>query len=486
MKKYLIIIIINSAIAFVFVGCKKMLVEKPVTFISPSNFFTNAQSYQSAVLGVYADLGGLYQSNTYMLLEMCTDIYRQPSPSFEQALPMWQNSPNPVYYNTIDAWASGYSLIKDANFILDNLANASIIDATTKSQLAAEARFLRAYAYLYLVQLYGDIPLRTTTIQSYSQIQIPRTSQDSIYNFILSDLNYAEANLPTTTSQQGRVYQLVATSLLSKVYLTMAGYPLRKTQYFQNARDEALKVINSGAFQLDNSYSSVFHNLGYTGESIWQGLYVQAYGGNPLHSISCPATQYNPILLPATWFINSFSPGDERSVWGIQQNYKDANGNMLPPFFQKFVNTTAIDQGIGPSASGLGMLTYYSLPYLRLGEIYLIAAEAENEINGPANAYQYINKIRSRARVNKSDPSNVPDLTGLSQDQFRDSVWMERKHELSQEGSSWFDMKRTNTFNNIQTVRGSQLVNPIGPYNSTWLIPYTEFVGNNIPQNPSY
>ncbi len=80
----------------------------------------------------------------------------------------------------------------------------------------------------------------------------------------------------------------------------------------------------------------------------------------------------------------------------------------------------------------------------------------------------------------------MPDLAGLTQDQFRDSVWLERKHELSQEGSSWFDMKRTNTFGNIQTLRGSGLINPIGSYNSTWLIPYTEFVANNIPQNPAY
>ncbi|MBS1915545.1 MAG: RagB/SusD family nutrient uptake outer membrane protein [Bacteroidetes bacterium] len=484
MKKYSIIFASFFAI-LVFAGCKKTLEEKPVTFISPSSYFSNAQSYQSAVLGVYSDLGGLYQSNTYMLLEMCTDIYGQPSPSFEQALPMWQNAPNPVYYNTIDAWGSGYTLIKDANFILDNLAGATI-DATSKSQLTAEARFLRAYAYFYLVQLYGDIPLRTTTIENYSQVQIPRTGQDSVYNFILGDLTYAEANLPAAAPQQGRVYQLVATALLSKVYLTMAGYPLQQRQYFQNARDKALTVINSGNFQLQNDYASVFHNLAYTTESIWEQLYVQAKGGNPLHSISCPASQYNAILLPATWFINSFSPGDARSTWGIQQNYKDPNNNTLPPFFQKFVNTSAIDQGIGPSASGLAPLTYFSLPYLRLAEMYLIAAEAENELNGPANAYQYINKIRERARVNKYDPTNVPDLAGLTEDQFRDSVWMERKHELSQEGSSWFDLKRTNTFGNIQNVRGSQLINPVGAYNSTWLIPYTEFVANNIPQNPSY
>ena len=118
--------------------------------------------------------------------------------------------------------------------------------------------------------------------------------------------------------------------------------------------------------------------------------------------------------------------------------------------------------------------------------MYLIAAEAENEINGPANAYPYINTIRRRARVDKGDPTNVPDLAGLTQDGFRQAVLKERKWEFALEGNTWFDMKRTNTFQLIQAQRGSQLINPIGPYNQTWLIPDIEITANNIPQNPLY
>jgi starch-binding outer membrane protein, SusD/RagB family len=479
MKKNLFIIIAAPICLFISSGCKKTLEEQPKTLISPASFFTNAASYNAAVVGIYSNVA-LYEP---MLQEMCTDIYGQPSTAAEQALPMYQNAPNPVYYNTINAWGNSYTLIKNANYILDNLPNANI-DAATKTALTAEARFLRGYAYFYLVQLYGDVPLRTTSIASYNDVQIPRTKQDSVYKAILADLTYAEANLPDNTTQQGRVYKLVATALLAKVYLTMAGNPLNQTQHYADAEAKALAVINSGKFQLMNDFSTVFHNTAYTTESIWEKEYVPNLGGNPMHGYSCPAISYTPILLPAPWFINSFSTGDQRSVWGIQQNYKDPGGNILPPFFEKFVLNAAIDAGTGPSAPGL--IVSFTQPIIRLAEMYLIAAEAENEMNGPANAYPYINKIRWRARVNKSDPTNVPDLAGLSQVQFRDSVWLERKHELSQEGSTWFDLKRTNTFSNIQTVRGTGLVNPIGAYNNTWLIPYTEFVANNIPQNPLY
>lgn len=128
----------------------------------------------------------------------------------------------------------------------------------------------------------------------------------------------------------------------------------------------------------------------------------------------------------------------------------------------------------------------WSRPIIRLGEMYLIAAEAENEVNGPANAYTYINAIRERARVDKSNAAHVPDLAGLTQDEFREAVWNEWRWELHAEGLGWQTMKRTNTFHKIQDIRGGSLNVPIGAYNQTWLIPIEEVTTNNIPQNPLY
>lgn len=478
MKNYLVLILLSGFLISIS-GCTKMLQEHPKTFISPDDFFSNPASYESAVMGIYSDLP-LYEP---MLQEMCTDIYGTPSGSYEQALPMYQNAPESFYYNTRDAWGSAYAVIKDANFVLSKLPDANL-DDTKKKNLIAEARFLRGYAYFYLVQLYGAVPIRTQPVQNPNDVQLPRTGQDSVYQFILQDLTYAEANLPDDAAQQGRVYKLVATAMLAKVYLTMAGYPLKQSQYYTDALDEALKVINSGRFLLMDNYSDEFHNIAYTSEDIWAKLYIAGVGGNPIHVLTATAASYKPILVPAPWFINSFPNGDERKIWGIQQSYISPQGNILSPFFQKFVDDSIINAGL--TASSPGVIVSYTLPYIRLSEMYLIAAEAENEIDGPANAYQYINKIRWRARVNKSDPTDVPDLKGLTQDQFRQAVWMERKWELYLEGSTWFDMKRTNTFHRIQDIRGSGLINPIGSYNQTWLIPDNEVVNNNIPQNPSY
>jgi hypothetical protein len=450
-----------------FQGCS--LEEEPRTFISPNVFFTNEASYDAAVISIYNSIS-FYNSS---MQELFSDIYTDPDASIEQALPTYQNNVQPFFYNTRGFWSSGYAVVKNANFILSKLP-------AEYSGLIAEARFLRALAYFRLVQFYGDIPLRDTPVESYDQVQLSKSSQQEVYDFILEDLNYAETNLPDNALQQGRVYKTVATALLAKVYLTMAGNPLNKTEYYANARDRAIAVINSGRFTLPDDYADVFHTTGYSAETIWGRLYDPTKGGNPVISATMTAVGFKPELMPAPWFIDSFSEGDRRKEWGINEGYVDPNGDVLQTFFQKFIDNANIDANLSTSA----VFSNFTFPYLRLAEMYLIAAEAENEINGPAQAYPYINRIRQRARIDKASLTSVPDLQGLSKEQLRDAILLERKQELHLEGSTWMDLKRTDNLQRIQAVRGDQLINPIGIYNQTWPIPDTEVTNNNIAQNP--
>ena len=482
MKKYFLIILNLFILLVIAPGCNKDLQENPKTFISPDAFFQNPDSYELAVKGAYSGVDGFFQPNSMSMRELFTDICGAPNAAVELALSTYLNGSQPFYYCVRDQWSIAYSIIKNANYILSKLPDAPLAD-DKKNSLMAEVRFLRAYAYFQIVQFFGDVPLRKEPVVDFTQVTFPRTSQADVYKFILDDLTFAESNLSDVAPQKGRVYKLAATALLARVYLTMAGNPLNMVQYYTNARDKALLVIKSGKFTLMDDYSKVFHNTTYTSESIWEQTFEIGLGGNQVHNISCTAVGYIPMLVPATWFINSFPAGDQRKAWGVKDNYVGPNGIVLAPFFQKFVNNTLIDNGTGPSSA----IVNYTYPYLRLAEMYLIAAEAENMLNGPTSAYQYINKIRTRARINKTDPTNVPDLIGLTKDQFTDAVLMERKWELHMEGSTWFDLKRTNTMSRIQTIRGANLLNPItAAHNNTWFIPDTEVVNNNIPQNPGY
>ncbi|MBX2922601.1 MAG: RagB/SusD family nutrient uptake outer membrane protein [Chitinophagaceae bacterium] len=462
-------------------GCKKILEEKPKTFVSPNAFYTSPSSYELTVMGIYRTIPSTLGGNNWLTRESFSDIIGTVSGAYEQGLPVYQNNHQPFFYNVRGLWANHYAIVKDANFILKKIGESAILSEAQKSSFSAEARFLRAYAYFQLVQLFGDVPLRTAPLEDLTNVQIERSSQQEVYNLVVEDLTYAELNLPDNAAA-GRAYKLAATALLAKVYLTMAGNPLNQTQYYSNARDKALAVINSGKFTLNDDYAETFHKTTYTSESIWEQTYQPGVGGNPLMQNSATAPGYVYILTPATWFINSFANGDQRKAWGIKENYTAPSGT-LAPFFHKFVDLNWIDEGVITANAGR---LEYTVPLLRLAEMYLIAAEAENEIDGPGNAYQYINKIRWRARVNKSDPTHVPDLAGLTKETFREAVMMERKWELHLEGNAWYDLKRTNTLGRIQTIRGLELVHPIGTYNNTWYIPDNEITNNNILQNPAY
>jgi hypothetical protein len=482
MKKILFTMIQAWLLVGLLAGCENELEEDPKIFVSPNAFFTSPASYDRTVMGIYRTIPSTLGYNAWLTRESFSDIIGPVSGAYEQGLPVYQNNHQPFFYNVRDQWTNHYAIIKDANYILKKLNEASVLSTEEKNALTAEARFMRGYAYYQLVQLYGDVPIRTAPLEDFSQVQISRSPQAEVYNLILEDLTFAETNLPENAPIVGRVYKSVATALLAKVYLTMAGNPMNQTQYYTNARDKALAVINSGKFTLLDDYSQVFHNTKYTSESIWEQTYQPGIGGNPLMQNSATAPGYNFILSPAPWFINSFPEGDQRKAWGIKENYVAPSG-VLAPFFTKFVNLEWIDRGLTTAQAGL---LEYAIPLLRLGEMYLIAAEAENEVSGPANAYQYINAIRRRARVDKTNPAHVPDLTGLTKEQFREAVLIERKWELHLEGSTWYDLKRTNTLDRIQAVRGNTLVRPIGPYNQTWYIPDIEIQNNNIPQNTSY
>ncbi len=475
-------IILFSIFFLLFTACTDILEEEPKTFISSANFYQSEADFEAALMGIYVDVRTIgLQKN---LREVFADYSGFPE-SGEATADIWQNNPSDNYWIIRHNWSYPYSMVNNANLILAGLENIEL-DQTAGTRIEAEAKYLRAFAYFQLVQLFGDIPLRTEPVRSLDKTQKEKSSQQEVYDLIIRDLSFADSNLPDNAPEEGRVDKWVAKALLAKVYLTTAGYPLNTTANYDMAKTKALELINSSKFQLIDDYANVFHNSIYTSETIWEALVSPPNVGNSLHSSCAPTGNQTAIMLPSDAFIASFPNGDQRKEWGIKDGYTNANDHVIVSrtYFNKFINEQFFEDELSPAEANSTL--DYTIPFLRLAEMYLIAAEAENEMNGPANAYQYINKIRERARIDKSDATHVPDLSGLSKDEFRTAVLEERKWELHLEGSAWFDLKRTQTFNLVQQARGNELVVPIGSYNNTWLIPDFEISNNNIDQNPSY
>lgn len=458
-------------------SCSSWLEEDPKTFISPSSFYQTVEDFEGALKGLYP------QDLELRLSEIFADYNDKPE-SAEQVGDIWANNPGDGFWAFRETWTGLYSTIKNANMILESIEDKDFSE-DVKNNIIAEAKCIRAWSYFYLVQFWGDVPMRTSVVTEQAQIAIDRTSEKEIYHLIFDDMTFAEQNLPEK-SVMGRVNKYVAKALMARIYLTSAGFPMNIKENYGKAKEKALEVINSKVYYLMPSFDKVFKTERYTAETIWARLFEKSKSHSSMHLISVPIESQTATCLPTQAFIESFDKGDMRKEWGIKPNYVNAKGNMFVKrsYYNKFVNEEYLEQEM--PASNTSILTYQT-QLIRLAEMYLIVAEAENEMNGPTNiAYQYINEIRKRARVNADDSTNVPDLKGLSKEQFREAVYLERKHELFEEGFAWFDLKRTQTFNKVQEARGDKLNVPVGPYNNTWLIPDFEILNNNIPQNPDY
>src|SRR5699024_11092296 len=156
-------------------------------------------------------------------------------------------------------WDSHYRGIANANQAIANIPNIEM-DEARKNQLLGEARFLRAYYNFNLVRIFGDVPLILEPVDLNSdQLKPQRTPVAEVYSAIVEDLKWVEQNsgLPFD-SQSGLVTIGAVKTLLSSVYLTMAGYPMQGGQeYYQLARDKAKEVIDSGKYQLFDSYAGL-------------------------------------------------------------------------------------------------------------------------------------------------------------------------------------------------------------------------------------
>src|SRR5690606_15215882 len=211
------------------------------------------------------------------------------------------------------------------------------------------------------------------------------------------------------TDPSGRVSQSAVKSLLSKVYLTMAGYPLNKgAQYYGLAATKAKEVIdNAGPIKLFDTYNEVHdENLKNTGEHIFMIQYNADVAENPMGNMFPnfkPTTYRGPSgtgsTIPTVDFYESFEAGDRRTVdregWFYLNYYTDGTGALFSlgaPYIFKHFNVRANGSNtIEPTKKD-----NLNVPVLRYAEVLLIYAEAQNEVDGAPNqaAYDALKAVR--------------------------------------------------------------------------------------------
>lgn len=351
----------------------------------------------------------------------------------------------PTSSNVSKLWQEGYSLIYAANSIIEGLQKSAGVTEQVKNQLEGEALFIRAYAYFYLVNLYGKLPLVLHTDYSHNA-KLPRAETEHVYKQIVDDLLKAKSLMSASYPVGDRIRpnKYAPTAFLSRVYLFRGEW--------DKAALEATDVINS-TYTLTSELDEVF--LIESNETIWQ-LASDA----PLNTADGAILVIRSIGLTnqslTTSLLNAFESGDLRKQkWvGI---FNDGLTDHSYAFKYKV------------SRSNQPITEYYVL--LRLAEVYLIRAEANARLNNLEAAIEDVDLIRGRAEL----PLFQDVSPDISQPDLIDAIIHERRIELFAEGGHrWFDLKRTNKATDV-----------LGPVKSNWTatdtlypVPQTEFDRN--------
>ena len=443
-KYYSIVILAGCTLLPPVMGCNKYLNEPlPSGEITQANAFVSDNSISAVVTGNFMNLvntgffnGGGYAGDFEFALYTDETLYYNTGDA--TALPFLYYL-NEIVTDDANAnfWSPMYNQIYDVNAALAGIQGAT---ATLyyKNQWLGESYFNRAVEYFYLTNLYGPVPLALTTDYAVTDA-LGRAPQTQVYQQIVSDLqqarsllNYSYTNAyGATTSDRVRPDRYSATAMLAKVYLY--------EQKWDSAEMMADSVIaNTSTYALE-PLSSVFTANGK--ETIWSveipptntapQEYIEYIGSMPvpIPSGSTP-NKYSVYSWLDTALVNTFEPGDGRlTTWTRQDSITGSPGSTFySPYKYNTQSTTT------------------QLPIiLRMGELYLIRAEARAEQGNIAGAQSDLNAVRTRA--------GLPATTATDQPSLLTAIMHERRVELfTENGNRFFDLKRWGTIDSVMTA----------------------------------
>lgn len=471
-KKIVIPLLLLVLPAMLFTGCKKLVeIDDPVDTVTTDQIFSTNKEAEWAMSGLYSKLiNGFTRGNFSMLAEesfstgLVTILGGMSSD--ELLPPPGDNTYQFLYTNTLNIhqagvtiplWNSAYRAIFDANAIIEGIAasSSSYLTDSTRKQLTGEALTIRAFAYFYLVNFFGDLPMVLTT-DFNKTARLTRMPVDQVYQQINADLKKAipmlQSDYTAGKQERVRINRWFAEALLARVSLfsgdyqqaiTSAGNVIGNNQLF-GLEEPANAFLNTSREVILQLKQSDMHGFGYATP--------EGYNINNRFSL-------------ASGLVNSFEINDKRKLAWIRP-HDDI-------FFPDKYNLRA-DNSYDNSNENYVVM--------RLAELYLIRAEA-NMLRSSSNttsAINDLNEIRQRSNATLLPPD-------LSSEEVTAAIAQERRLELFAEwGHRWLDLRRTG--------KASEVLSAIsykqpwkGDYQLLYPIPQDELRdNNNLKQNPGY
>ena len=446
MKKILSILLMAASLS----SCSDFLEIPSETSLSSDIYYQSQSDFEQAINGCYSLLRGLYsgQDGAWAMGELRSDntTYAfnpndRGTISAEFVKDFIDDANNSVPLNK---YVTNYSIISNVNYLLDPIDNVDF-DETAKNNIKGQAYFLRALAYLDLVQYFGSVPMHLKPVRTLGDAAQPLATEDEVYDQIVADARLAAELLPAKSSQEaGRATSGAANMILANVFVNQKKWAEAET---------ALRKI--AGYELLEDYSSVFEPTNKNNaESIFEVQYKQGNEGfasyffytflaQPITaeetSVVTGIPEISRIIegynIPTPDIIAAYEEGDLR---------KDASVGMLTahgvqyPYIKKYYHPHELTGN-----------TDDNWPVYRYSEALLYLAEALNEQGNTSEAANYLNRVRNRAGLSNT--------AATSQSEMRTAIMNERRVELAFENKRWLDLIHYGVAEQVMTAYGQRV-----------------------------
>lgn len=483
MKKYLLYIGL-LVFAFFVPSCKDYLTELEPGVSTLNDYFTSGDAALSCVNACYVPLMWEY-NKTYCSEWFIGDIASddalkggQSTSDMAAAYDIENWKTNASNQLLLDIYQANYQGIGRCNLALkyiEPMALDTMMTQRVKNRILGEAHFLRAYYYFRLLRIFGGVPLTTDVIDSEDKWIMERASQESIWNQIIQDLEYANAHLwrvsEMTDDDRGRATKGAAQAMLMKSYLYMAGPYWGKAlsgssnAYYVKAKAWGDSIIISNDYSLCPTYWDNFTLAGENGpESVFEIQYHNVEwgdygpGDDPVH-FGYTAGSFTQILvrsrssiLAGGWGFNhptqnlwdEFEPSDTLRRSAAILVPTDAE--IEKPSEEIYLGSRYLNNKYGFYGNKLDHQSRGPLnnKQIRYADVLLMYAEACLYTHDESTAKTYINKVRQRVGLPTIDENYSITINGqeVKNPTTEQLLRHERRMELAMEGHRWFDLVR--------------------------------------------
>lgn len=482
-------------------SCSEFLIREPISLITDQMLGIDADAVSDSVKynskelaealltsAYYSFQNEYYQLDRFLINDGQSDNCYAGEPK-SQTTQIDQLNIDATNGNVSRDWRYMFGQVASANSILEWVPQNTdpALTEVRKKQIIGEACFIRATAYFNLVRIYGDVPLITREVPAISNANLEevypllyprRVSADTVYQQIITDLEYSIANCMDYSANKFVITKPLAHAVLAEVYST---YNAPDNIDWAKVKEHALAVTSNSNYSLLSSFDDLWKAAADKSGNAFE------HSSESLFEVDCNSwttignwsnqmfygTDWKKFNTPSHDLVSVFTAAGDTKRQNASIKYEDVTGKWSDQFWPSAQYPFCYKERVDEKGN---------LMIWRLASTILLAAEAENELGNLAEAKALMNKIRTRA--------GLTGTTAASKEEMRTALETERRLELAFEGYRWFDLLRTGRAITVMQNCSDQQKNyglRLTENRLIWPVPQTELDQNDLlTQNYGY